>query len=256
MDAMIMKKLLLLLALLGTASAQTITGTITASSGSGVCSPSTACVSLALPTVASAVSVGVTGAFNATLQFEVSADNTTFVSVQGILYPAGSPASSTTSAGIWIFPSTASIGMISLRVRASAFTSGPISVTITSITAGSITAASSNGSCSPSTSCLSLALPGTTPAVSVVVTGNFSATLQFEATADNATWVGVQGTPQPNGWATSYTTTAGTWIFPSTAGKIAFRVRGSTFRNGPINVIIQGWGATPNGIHRRDLINP
>jgi len=134
-----MKKTLiaaLMLALLPVAlfAQQPVTGSITATSSN--CT-STACVMWQLPQGGNTTNIGtvamqVTGTFSATLQFEAAIDGNsltpTFVAIYGFPIGSSTPATSTTSTGLWQF-STAGLSVI--RVRASAYTSGTAVVLMT-----------------------------------------------------------------------------------------------------------------------------
>ena len=99
-------------------------GTITAAGTT--CTPTT-CVSVGLFQDTGAVSFTISGTWSATLQFEVSEDNTNFVALNA--YPPNSTTAVTSTAanGTW----TAGVaGMVQFRVRASAYSSGTATVSI------------------------------------------------------------------------------------------------------------------------------
>ena len=99
-------------------------GTITAAGTT--CTPTT-CVSVGLFQDTGAVSFTISGTWSATLQFEVSEDNTHFVALNA--YPPNSTTAVTNTAanGTW----TAGVaGMVQFRVRASAYSSGTATVSI------------------------------------------------------------------------------------------------------------------------------
>ena len=110
--------LLLLLALPLSARAATISST--------TC-PGTGCVTTYLGNLtATAVSVQVSGTWVGTLAFEGSNDNATYTALRA--YPVdgnGSYTSSTTANGAWMVPAS---GLLYVRVRASAWTSGSATV--------------------------------------------------------------------------------------------------------------------------------
>lgn len=67
--------------------------------------------------------------------------------------------------------------------------------------------------------------------VSVSVQGTFSATFQFEATADGINYVAINGLPPSSSTGASSTSAAGVWQF-NVAGLVGFRVRCSTYASG------------------------
>lgn len=90
-------------------------------------------------------------------------------------------------------------------------------------------------SCAPSantTACIFLPIDLKWGTVGVSIAGTFSATLQFEGSADNgATWASVNATPAGGTTAVTSTTGTGTWTIPS-AGFSHIRVRCSTYSSG------------------------
>jgi len=85
-------------------------------------------VVLQLDSEAGAATVTLSGTFVATLQFEQSADNQgSWVGITGQPQPAGTGATSATATGTWRF---AVGGSTHLCVRSSAYTSGPVNVSI------------------------------------------------------------------------------------------------------------------------------
>ena len=74
------------------------------------------------------VIVQVTGTWTATLSFEISLDNATYVAVEALPAEGGTSVTSTTTNGVWVVPL---IGAGEFRLRASAFTSGTAVVTAT-----------------------------------------------------------------------------------------------------------------------------
>lgn len=106
---------------------------------------------------------------------------------------------------------------------------------------GSIVSTSSD--CGKTGSCVKLHFPynsSLTPgSLSVTVTGTYSATLEFEQSADNgATWVSASGSPQPSGTSATNTTSTGLWVF-SVGSRTDFRVRASAYVSGTAKVVIQ-----------------
>ncbi len=107
----------------------TITGAITAASTNCTTTP-TGCVVLDMNANGGSVIGQITGSITATIQFEGLPNGaSTWVSMIGTAVDDGSTANSATAAGTWQF-STA--GMSSFRMRASAFTSGPANVVLSS----------------------------------------------------------------------------------------------------------------------------
>lgn len=70
--------------------------------------------------------IEVSGTFTATIDFEVSLDDTTWHSVAGYSLSAGTRSTSTTSTGVFVFPAVP--GVKSLRANISAYTSGSVTV--------------------------------------------------------------------------------------------------------------------------------
>lgn len=89
---------------------------------------------------------------------------------------------------------------------------------------GTISAAGTN--CNTLAACVWIVTPATATSVTAQVTGTFVATLQFETSADGATWTAATGT--------STTTAAGTFAYPI-PGQF-FRVRASSYTSGTISV--------------------
>jgi hypothetical protein len=99
--------------------------------------------------------------------------------------------------------------------------------------------ASDAGTCATANACLSVPLYPNAGSVGLSLSGTFSATLQFEVSADNGvTWVSAQGTTPAGATATS-ATAGGTWRF-AVSGLTNVRVRCSAFTSGSVNVVIQG----------------
>lgn len=114
------------LALTGTAHAQQIdTGSISA--GGSNCTTAARCAIFALPPTTSSLTLTISGTYSATLQFEASSDGgTTWFSIAATLLSDGSNNTSTTSTGQFAIGNA---GLTHVRVRCSAFTSGPATVT-------------------------------------------------------------------------------------------------------------------------------
>ena len=125
-----MKRMLLVLcaalSLARFAAAQPIdAGAITA--GGSDCSVPQRCAAFPLPLTTTSVTLTVSGTYSATLQFEASADSgTTWFAIAGTLLSDGSSATSTTSTGQYAFSNS---GLTTLRVRASAYSSGTAVIT-------------------------------------------------------------------------------------------------------------------------------
>lgn len=79
---------------------------------------------------ASNFSVQISGTFSATLQLEGTVDGKNWAAIYGTPPNSVTPASSTTAAGLWIGNCA---GMLAVRVRASAFSSGPALVALGAI---------------------------------------------------------------------------------------------------------------------------
>lgn len=120
---MMMRKLLLPFLLSIAAFAQNSTpnpGALTASGST--CTP-TDCTSVVLPPNASSAAISLSGTFSATVQFEVSADGSNFVSANAAPQPSGAVVTSATGTGTWTIPVA---GMMVLRARVSSYASGTV----------------------------------------------------------------------------------------------------------------------------------
>lgn len=104
---------------------------------------------------------------------------------------------------------------------------------------GNITAASA--ACNPTT-CAFYSIPNTQPspisAVTVQITGTFTATIQFEATLDGSTWVSIGASPVVTGAEVSSTASTGIWQV-NVAGLLGFRARASAYTSGTAVVTLQ-----------------
>lgn len=116
---------------------------------------------------------------------------------------------------------------------------------------GNITASSTD--CSTAAACLAVALPSNAAATVINLSGTFTATLQFEGTADatgcstSSTWVAVSASPLPSGAAVTSATATGTWRV-NAAGLTCIRTRASAFVSGPAVVKISvGTGSASIG---------
>lgn len=94
---------------------------------------------------------------------------------------------------------------------------------------GNILASSTD--CSTANSCVIATIPINTGSSSFTVSGTFSATLQFEVSADNINYVAVSAFPPSSTTGVTSTTAGGTWTV-SLAGMGSFRVRGSSYTSG------------------------
>jgi len=108
---------------------------------------------------------------------------------------------------------------------------------------GAITA--SGSTCGTTNACIPLTLFNSpsisTTSASVVVTGTFSGTLQFEASTDGVTFSSIPGIPLAGGASVTSATSTGTWTF-GIAALAQFRVRASAFASGSATVTIQASG--------------
>jgi hypothetical protein len=128
----------------GQGSSPSTTGAISASGAT--CATTNACIGLILQNTAAAstssVVITLVGGFTGTIQFEASADGgNTFVSVPGTPAAGGTAVTSATAAGVWNFSLPA---YTNVRARASAFASGPLTVTIQASTASVSTGPAGN----------------------------------------------------------------------------------------------------------------
>lgn len=105
---------------------------------------------------------------------------------------------------------------------------------------GNITATGST--CATTNACIALNLFNSptvsTTSASIVVTGTFSATLQFEASTDGITFASIPGGPLAGGSAVTSITGTGTWNFGIAALNV-IRVRASAYTSGTATVTIQ-----------------
>lgn len=103
-------------------------------------------------------------------------------------------------------------------------------------TSGLIT--SGGSTCSPATNCIVLQLPPDAATGVVTLSGTFSATVQFELSADGVNYVAANASPQPSGAIVNSATAAGTWSIP-VAGMTYLRARASSFSSGQVNAFLQ-----------------
>lgn len=110
---------------------------------------------------------------------------------------------------------------------------------------GSITA--SGSTCGTTNACVSLSLFNTptisTTAASIVVSGTYSGTNQFEGSADGINFTAINGIPLGGGSAVTSTTSTGTWNFGISALSV-LRVRASAYASGTATVTIQASAGT------------
>lgn len=97
-------------------------------------------------------------------------------------------------------------------------------------TTGNLTAASS--SCLV-TNCIQLQVTTTVGGATIQLSGTWSATVQFEATNDNVTWVAINVMPSNSSTAVSSATGNGIWQF-NPAGYTNIRVRVSAYTSGTV----------------------
>ncbi len=97
------------------------------------------------------------------------------------------------------------------------------------------------------TACASWAVPPATPTLTIQVTGTFSATLTFEATADGQSWFAVTATKLSSGAVASTATTTGQYAL-SNPGLRGLRARCTAFVSGGANLTLtRGTSATARG---------
>lgn len=94
---------------------------------------------------------------------------------------------------------------------------------------GNITATGTT--CGTTNACVQLTLNSNTGTVGMLVTGTWTATLQFEGSNDASTWAAVDCVPVPSAASAQNTTANGTWTC-SVAGLSAMRVRASAYTSG------------------------
>lgn len=95
-----------------------------------------------------------------------------------------------------------------------------------------------SGSACNNTDCVAVTLGLNASSAAVILTGTFSATVQFEESADGQNFVSANAFPQPTATAavTSATST-GTWVVP-VAGMAVVRVRVSSYASGTVSAYI------------------
>ncbi len=185
-----MRKFMFLLSLMvstGLAFGQAqVSGNITAQGTT--CGTTNACVTLTAPSGTSTALIQLSGTFNATVQFEITADGTNWVAALGTVVGSTSTATSATAAGAWRVTASAAN---SVRVRCSTFSTGAVVVQI-----NASTGASGGGGGGGSGTVTSVTFTGdgtvlsSTPSSAVTTTGTLTAALANAAAGtllDNAT---------------------------------------------------------------------
>lgn len=117
------------------------------------------------------------------------------------------------------------LALLFILLAASAFGQSPATGNITT----------SGSTCATTNACVIMLLSNSptvsTSAASVVITGTFSGTLQFEASVDGVTFSAIPGTPVTGGSTVTSVTSTGSWTFSVGALSI-LRVRASAFASG------------------------
>ena len=96
---------------------------------------------------------------------------------------------------------------------------------------GNLTAA---GSSCTSSNCVSMTLGPNAASASVTLNGTFTATIQFEESADGQTFIAASAAPHPSGALVSSATGTGTWVIP-VAGMLVVRARVSSYTSGTVS---------------------
>jgi len=114
-----------------------------------------------------------------------------------------------------------------------------LSLAAQTIDTGSITAAGAD--CSTAARCAIFTPPAGWQSVTLQVSGTFSATLAFEATADGTNWVSVMAVNLADGTSATSTTAAGQFAI-NNSGLSQVRVRASAYASGTAVVAaVRGW---------------
>lgn len=125
---------------------------------------------------------------------------------------------------------------------------------------GNIT--TSGSTCAVTNACIPLTLANSpalsTASATIVVSGTFTGTIQFEASTDGVNFVAIPGVPVAGGTSVSSATAPGTWSF-GIAALGYMRARASAFASGTALVTIQasgGTSASPGGSAGTSTSNP
>lgn len=102
---------------------------------------------------------------------------------------------------------------------------------------GNISTSAAN--CGTAAACVSLGLARNSGGASFTITGNYSGTLQFEASADGGNFSSLSVTPSAGTSAVTSTTGTGLWSANVSAFNVV-RVRASSLASGGVTVTIQG----------------
>jgi hypothetical protein len=106
----------------------------------------------------------------------------------------------------------------------------------TSFVTGNISASAAN--CGTAAACVSLGLARNSGGASFTISGNYSGTLQFEASADGGNFSSLSVTPSAGTSAVTSTTGTGLWSANVSAFNVV-RVRASALASGGVTVMIQ-----------------
>ena len=235
--------------LIQTAHAQalnSLSGNLTASSTD--CSAANACVILLLPNGTASATIGLSGTFSGTVQFEATNAATpatsTFIAIAG--FPAGQTASvtSSTSTGLWTFDAT---GLTALRARVSSYSSGAITANITSSAVRSLVTNNSNPQGLSTTSTPTFAgVNETTGTQFNAVTSKIFLAADFTTSGSgtNLEQTGLSWTLPATTVVTVGFECAGTYSQAVGAVAVTFGIQSS---QAPTNMTAQGFMGTTNG---------
>src|SRR5208282_4628765 len=93
--------------------------------------------------------------------------------------------------------------------------------------------------CTTATRCVVATLQQNSGGVSVTLSGTWSATVQFEGSADNVKFAGLSVRPLAGSSAVRSATGNGVWVV-NVSGLSTVRVRASAYTSGTAAVVIQG----------------
>jgi hypothetical protein len=192
----------------------------------------------------------ISGTFSATLQFEAQSAGGTWFAVPAVPIgtTAGALVSSATAAGNFLLLAA---GALQVRVRCSAFSSGPAVVELSNAPVGGFNAPVTGAATGSPAAAGALTAPGTltlTPiglasVCQVAVTGTYTGlTFTFQGTVDGTNWQNLNGYPfqantaTVNGLTTSAAT--GNWIVPC-SGFAGVRVNVTAIASGSATFAIQ-----------------